>query len=233
MTPKSTANRRFIHGQDDQDDQYHGPGTLLSLCYEMKEAFLARGSQELLVKDRDALNRNNAMEVAGRDINPSTRLDSPGAFSVNESYIALLERICIIAGLEPPSEIMEPASIRVPPKQLLLMSLPQFFSQIDYSTDFFVRRRLEAQIERVYSERSTLMDDAWAICFNTIILLVWGSESWTRGNDTLMSSQFSFPLLQAMRSALDQARFLTTPKLVNVQSLGLLVCISPTLHGPH
>jgi hypothetical protein len=135
----------------------------------------------------------------------------------------LLERICMLASFEPPMEGHEHVPIRLPPKQLLTMALPQFFSQVDYSTDLFVEAHFTANIERIYSRSTSPTDDAWAICCNTVILLVLGSENWTMGNDPLMVTQFAVPLFQAMRAALRQAKFLTTPRLINVQALALLV----------
>ncbi|XXH00818.1 hypothetical protein Hte_007169 [Hypoxylon texense] len=206
------AKRRIIRGQDGQGGLHHGPGTLLSLCQELQDFVLSK-------EHNLQPNQENAIQV----------LNERGGDAVNESNSSdkrteLLERICIIASFETPFDVLEPdrASMRLPPKQLLLMASPQFFSQIDHSTDIFVKARFIAQVEAIYSQALMPTDDAWAICFNTIILLVLGSESWNQGNDGLMASQFALPLFQAMRTALHQARLLTTPKLINVQALALL-----------
>jgi hypothetical protein len=211
-SPASPTSRRIIRGEDEQGDQYHGPGTLVSLCHELKDAVLAK--EDTASPDANTNNTNN-------------KRHSQCSFSSNETYTDLLDRICILASYEPPMEGHEHTPIRLPPKQLLLMALPQFFSQVDYSTDIFVETHFTANIERVYSRSTSPADDAWAICFNTIILLVLGSENWTMGNDPLMVTQFAIPLFQAMRVALRQAKFLTTPRLINVQALALLV--SPSL----
>ena len=136
---------------------------------------------------------------------------------------SILQRMCFIASFEPPFEIPDDMSIQLPPRRLLLMVLPQFFAQVDYSTDIFVKRNLFANVEKVYSRSSSPANDAWAISFYIIILIVFGSEKMTKANDSLISSQFSFPFLHAIRAALHWAPFLTTSKLINVQALALLV----------
>lgn len=141
--------------------------------------------------------------------------------------------IASLESLEPILDGPEQVQLRLPPKQLLLMVLPQFFSQVDYSIDVFVECHLRQNIEHVYSRPPTSANDAWAICFNTIILLVLDSEGSNRGNDPLMASQYSLPFFHAMRTALHQAHFLTTPRLINVQALALLVCSSPPPLIPH
>jgi hypothetical protein len=222
-SPASPMNRRIIRGEDDQGDQYHGPGTLLSLCYELRDAVISKDSTA-------SIDANNSTTMASdkKDDNDNrshflSRHDSGVRFSSNDRCTDLLERICILASFEPPVGGHEHMPIRLPPKQLLLMALPQFFSQVDYSTDIFVEAHFTANIERIYSRSSSPIDDAWAVCFNTIILLALGSENWTMDNDPLMITQFAVPLFQAMRAALRQAKFLTTPRLINVQALSLLV----------
>jgi hypothetical protein len=216
-------SRRIIRGEDDQGDQYHGPGTLLSLCYELRDAVLSKENNAPIDANNSKTMASDKTEDAGSRSHLLSRHDSIASFPSNDRCTDLLERICTLASFEPPIEGHEHMPIRLPPKQLLLMALPQFFSQVDYSTDIFVEAHFTANIERVYSHSSSQTNDAWAICFNTIVLLVLGSENWTMGNDPLMVTQFAVPLFQAMRAALCQAKFLTTPKLINVQALALLV----------
>ncbi|RYP10951.1 hypothetical protein DL765_007954 [Monosporascus sp. GIB2] len=214
---ESLANRRIIRG-----DQYHGPGTLVSLCCELKETILAK---EKMVQPFEKSGSAAPSDVEGidQDNSPSVRNDEQNTIPGGDTCTELLERLCFVASFEPPClDIPEHAAIRLPPKQLLLMVLPQFFSQVDYSTDVFVESHLAANIERVYSQSPTFTDDVWAICFNTIILLVLGSESSLRGSDPLIGSQFLLPFFHAMRAALHQAPFLTTSRLINVQALALL-----------
>jgi hypothetical protein len=221
-SPASPMSRRIIRGEEDQGDQYHGPGTLVSLCHELRDAVLSKDSTAPPDVNSNSNNSSDKVEDSGSQ-NSFSRHNSRSSFSSNERYTDLLERICILASYEPPMEGHDHIPIRLPPKQLLLMALPQFFSQVDYSTDIFVEAHFTANIERIYSRATSPTDDAWAICFNTIILLVLGSENWTMGNDPLMVTQFAVPLFQAMRAALRQAKFLTTPRLINVQALALLV----------
>ncbi|KAI0173498.1 hypothetical protein GGR52DRAFT_388641 [Hypoxylon sp. FL1284] len=220
----TAKKRRVIRNQDGQGGLHHGPGTLLSLCQELQDFMLSKEHGLQPAQEQVTALLNGRGEDASNEIGYSRRRNTQSTISVSDRSAELLERICIIASFATPSDVLEPdhAPVKLPPKQLLLMALPQFFSQIDYSTDIFMEAHFVAQVEVIYSQPLMPTDDAWAICFNTIILLVLGSDSWTRGNDGLMTSQFALPLFQAMRTALHQARLFTTPKLVNVQALALL-----------
>ncbi|GAW13911.1 hypothetical protein ANO14919_033030 [Xylariales sp. No.14919] len=221
-----TVNKVIIRGQDGQEDQYHGPGTLLSLCHEIKDNFVLKEDNMQSPKARSVSNPDGEMEWTSHQNINSTRKNSQSMFSIHEKCTEVLVQICNLASFEPQLEAAEDISIKLPPKQLLLMSLPQFFSQLDYSTDLFVERHLSAQIQRIYSRAPTVADDAWATAFNIIIILVLGSESWAQGNDPLMLSQFALPLFRAVQSAFHQPRLLMTPKLINVQALALLSVVA-------
>ncbi|KAI0432406.1 hypothetical protein F5Y09DRAFT_143871 [Xylaria sp. FL1042] len=218
-----TAKRRIIHSPDGQAGLHHGPGTLLSLCRELQD-FVQEEHSPQPNQEHVIVALNERGEEVASESSSSRRNNAQSISSISDRRTQLLERICIIANFETPYDVLEPdrASMKLPPKQLLLMALPQFFSQRDHSTDIFVEARFMAQLETIYSQTFMPTDDAWAICFNIIILLMLGSESWAGGNDGLIASQFALPLFQAMRTALHQARFLTTPKLINVQALALL-----------
>jgi hypothetical protein len=111
------------------------------------------------------------------------------------------------------------------------MAQTQFFQQTDYATDIFVQSCFWSNVERVYSRPFTPADEAWAICFNTIILIVLGPESSNQDCDSLFGSQFVRPFLLTVRSALSNPRDLMAAKIVNVQALALLVsipCITKT-----
>ncbi|KAF3020672.1 hypothetical protein E8E14_013088 [Neopestalotiopsis sp. 37M] len=152
----------------------------------------------------------------------SSEFKTHSIFSTGDTSSEVLDRLCFSARDESPLKAVENLTIGLPPKQLVLMVLPQFFAQVDYQTDIFVQTHLLAEIERIYSRSAIVATDAWAICFNTIILLVIGPEGWTHGHGPPMVSQFTQPLFQAMRAALNQAHLLTIPKLINVQALALL-----------
>jgi len=132
--------------------------------------------------------------------------------------------MCFEAGIEDSFNLQsDHVTIRLPPKQFLLTIQTQYFQQADYTTDIFVQSCFWSNVERIYSRPFTPADEPWAICLNTIILLVLGSESIAEGNDPLAGSQFAQPFLLTIRTALSNPRVLMAPKLVNIQALALLV----------
>jgi hypothetical protein len=209
---KAASNRHVVRSPDNLGDQYYGPGTLLSLCYNLKDTVLSKQGTEQHPSNEDT----SRGEVGDSVVS-----------AVTGRKAELVSRICSLASpgnFEPTVDTPEEMEIRLPPKQLLLMVLPQFLSQLNYTIDLFVESHLQQNIEHVYSRPPTTANDAWAICFNTIILLVLDSESANAGNAPLMASQYSLPFFHAMRAALHHAHLLTTPRLINVQALALLVC---------
>ncbi|KAI9652382.1 MAG: hypothetical protein M1831_006860 [Alyxoria varia] len=112
--------------------------------------------------------------------------------------------------------------IRLPPKQFLMVVQNQFFQQADSVTDVFVQSAFRANVEHIYSRPVTAADEAWAIIFNTVILLVLGSEVSAGGAEPLIGSQFARPFLVTLRTALSNPRVLMATKLINVQALALL-----------
>ncbi|PGH23594.1 hypothetical protein AJ80_02375 [Polytolypa hystricis UAMH7299] len=145
----------------------------------------------------------------------------------------LLTDMCFEAGLEETFEFQSSwVPIRPPPKQFLMMAQGQFFDQADYATDIFVQSYFWANVERVYGRHIGPVDEAWAICFNVIILLVLGSEMSSQGNDPLVGSQFAQPFLLSVRSALSNPRVLMAPTLINVQALALLSIAAQQYYPP-
>ncbi|KAL1959365.1 hypothetical protein VTO42DRAFT_2168 [Malbranchea cinnamomea] len=200
-TPK---NRHIFRNQASHTDRYHGPCSLFALCKEISG---------LLLPERREHNSAPVKITQGVDGMPQT-----------EAVEDVLGRLCLDAGIDEPYDSqVDYVAVRLPPKQILLMVILQFFEQADYATDIFVRSSFMRHMERVYSQQHTTpADEAWAICFNAIILLVLGSESSTQGSDPLVRTQLAQPFLFTVRTALGNSRLLIVPKLVNVQALALL-----------
>jgi hypothetical protein len=168
--------------------------------------------------------RSSSLRSAKDQLQQSETDDRPAE---NEAFKDLLTRMCFEAGIEDSFHIQsDQVPIRLPPKQFLLTIQTQYFQQADYTTDIFVQSCFWSNVERIYSRPFTPADEAWAICLNTIILLVLGSENTAEGNDPLAGSQFALPFLLTIRTALSNPRVLMAPKLVNIQALALLVSSS-------
>lgn len=196
---------------NDPIDRHHGPCTLLALCNAFSDTILSEQWTPGQSPGKDQLQKSNKQED----------------FAKNEAVKDVLVRMCLEAGIEEPFDLQpNHTPIRLPPKQFLFMIQNQCFQQADYATDIFVQSSFWSNVERIYSQPFTPADKAWAICFNTIILLVLGSEVQIQNNDPLVESQFVLPFLSTVRAALNNPRVLMAPKLINVQALALLVSAS-------
>jgi hypothetical protein len=191
-------------------DRYHGPCSLFALCNEFRDLILSEQRK-----------RDPAQPEEGSQHSQKKQYTMNNDEAVQE----VLARLCLEAGLEESFDLhSDQVPIRLPPKQFLLMAQTQFFQQADYTTDIFVHSSFWSNVDQLYSRPFKPGDEAWAICFNTIILLVLGSATPAqRGNQTLVGSQFALPFLLAVRTALSNPGVLMAPKLINVQALALLV----------
>lgn len=202
------TDRHIVRSSSNLTDRYHGPCTLFALCNEFSDTLLSVQRMQTPTSTNDESQR-------------SKKHNKP---AINDANKDLLDQICLEAGIEESVDLQaDRIPIRLPPKQFLLMAQTQFFQQADYATDIFVQTCFWSNMERVYSKPFTPADEAWAICFNTIILLVLGPESSTQDCDSLIGSQFVRPFLLTVRSALSNPRVLMAAKIVNVQALALLV----------
>lgn len=202
------TDRHIVRSSSNLTDRYHGPSTLFALCNDFCDTLLPVQPTQTPTSATDESQR-------------SKKHHRP---AISDAAKDLLIHICLEAGSEESVDLQaDSIPIRLPPKQFLLMAQTQFFQQADYATDIFVQSSFCSNVERVYSRPFTPADEAWAICFNTIILLVLGPESSSQDCDPLIGSQFVRPFLLTVRSALSNPRVLMVPKLVNVQALVLLV----------
>ena len=100
--------------------------------------------------------------------------------------------------------------------------LDSFLKQADYNTDIFSHQTIYEAVDRVYREPSGPTSEAWALCFNLIILLALGAEHPVRSDDP-----FVRPMLEAAHATARKASFFMSPRLVNVQALALFVSHPP------
>lgn len=203
-TSPPPTDRHIIRSQGDLTDRYHGPATVFALCSQFSDMVLQEQGVE-------AENPHLSQEHS----------------QTTEALKDTLTRMCLEASLEEPFDInANQASIRLPPKQFLLMVQAQFFQHADHATDLFVQSHFCAVVEEIYSRPFTRSDEPWAVTFNTIILLVLGSEISSQSNDPLIRSQFAMPFLTTVRTALSNPNLLMAPRLINCQTLALLVSLS-------
>lgn len=210
MLLRNQTDRYTVRSEGDLIDRYHGPCSLVALCNEFRDlVLLEQRKRDLPRPDDESQNSQKRQRMANND----------------EAVQGLLTRLCLEAGLEEPFDHQsDHMPIRLPPKQFLLMAHTEFFQRSDYTTDLFVHSSFLSNVEQIYSRPFKPSDEAWAVCFNTIILLALGSENSTQhDNDPIAGSQFAVPFLLAVRTALNNPRVLMAPRLINVQALALLV----------
>jgi hypothetical protein len=203
------TDRHIIRSPGDLTDRYHGPATIFALCSQFSDTVL---------HDQNPDGENTQY--------------SPERSQTMEALKDTLTRMCLEASLEEPFDInsTNSASIRLPPKQFLLMVQAQFFQHADHHQDLFVQSHFCAVVEEIYSRPFTPSDEPWAITFNTIILLVLGSEMSSQSSDPLIRSQFAMPFLSTVRTALSNPNLLMAPRLINCQTLALLVSASALIN---
>ena len=213
---KQKRRRQSLHQPADAyavGDRYHEPCTLLALCNELRDLNLET-------------QRSNAM--------PSANAHAFGDdMTRKETANGLLTTLCSMVSTEEHLDLNhEPnnnPAILLPPKQFLVMACAPFFQQEDPAIDLFCESTFWANVDRIYSKPFTSADDAWALCFNNIILLVLGAGQPGFGSDAVMGSQFAMPFISTMRCALSFPKVLIAPKLINVQALALLVSLPLSL----
>lgn len=200
-------NRHIVRNRSNHQDRYHGPCTLFALCKELSGLLLS--------------------EPPGLDIVPVDSTKTARISQEREAIKDVLTRICLDVAMDESLNLQQDyAPIRLPAKQFLMMVITQFFERADYATDIFVQSSFTSHMERIYDRNFSASDEAWAVCFNAIIVLVLGAESPIQGNDMLLGPQFTQPFLFAVRTAISKPQVLMSPNIVNMQALTLLVSVS-------
>lgn len=183
-----------------QIERYHGPWTLVALCRDL-------GAD--LASHADARHHEVIAGLADRMLSELSRIDDDN----------------LNLGAKPG----EPdTGICLPPRQLLSIMLDSFLKQADYSTDIFSRQSIYEAVDRVYLEPSNPASEAWALCFNLVILLTLGAEHPVCSDDP-----FARPMLQAVYATARKQNCFMFPRLVNIQALALMVSQSQIFHPLH
>ncbi|KAH8736557.1 hypothetical protein BGZ61DRAFT_411371 [Ilyonectria robusta] len=191
-------DRHIVRNEAYAIDRYYGPCSLYALCKEFHD---------------DAVFQTSG---AGTPTNND--------FAIR----ILLEQMCVDASKEEHMDIpSEHSGICLPPRQFLNIVIGQFFKNTNYATDLFVRSNFQAQLDRVYGHPLSPVDEAWAVCFNVIVLLAIGKDQTTQNN-----SPFIQPFLQTLKMTVNNPRVFLAPRLVNVQALALLSHIAEQYSPP-
>lgn len=142
----------------------------------------------------------------------------------SNDLLGLLRDLCEKAGgTEPFPTYNDQFPTQLPPKQQAIAAVNYYFKHIDCTTDIFVHKNLLDNLERVFSQPHRPGDDTWAVCLKVIILLVLGMEISTQAGNALFGD-FACSMLPS-RASLISSYLLNTPRLINVQTLILLVSL--------
>ncbi|KAH7134403.1 hypothetical protein EDB81DRAFT_903343 [Dactylonectria macrodidyma] len=197
-------DRHIVRNESYSIDRYHGPCSLFALCKEFHD---------------DAV-----VQAQGLDTPSSSNTNDTNNMTIR----LLVEQMCADASREEHMDIpSEHSGICLPPRQFLNIVIGQFFKNADYATDIFVRSSFQVQLDRVYAYPLDPMDEAWAVCFNVIVLLAIGKDQTTQNN-----SPFVQPFLQTLKMTVNNPCVFLIPRLVNVQALALLSHIAEQYSPP-
>jgi hypothetical protein len=111
--------------------------------------------------------------------------------------------------------------VPLPPKERTLSAIKQFTRCISWETNLFVPDHLASACEQVYGHGHPDTEQ-YAALFNVLVLLAVGQEVAMRHHDTAIGD-FTLSVLPSRTAMLSITDLITTPSLINVQALVLLV----------
>jgi hypothetical protein len=198
------------------------PSLDLGREYLLSGGFLARPDSNLTKLNKP---RHVARDLPGlcEELRSSNTLVSGSISGISqtlllkESVTKLLDELYRVGSTENPICI-EPhdSPIHLPPRELLAMA---FFQSEDTPVDLFQHSVFWTNVERIYSSTFSDRDTAWAVSFCLIILLGLCSQQGENG----LSTDFSKPYRSTVIRSLGSTTLFLTPKLINLQTLALLV----------
>ncbi|KAH8686618.1 hypothetical protein GQ44DRAFT_780951 [Phaeosphaeriaceae sp. PMI808] len=174
----------------------------------------------------------NKIDMADRYHGPSslfvlckrirTHFAAPAKATTSGTHLEdLLQSLCEAAGASDPFSFhTDQPSVHLVPKRQAATAVGHFLQHLDIRTDIFSHSNLLANLECIYSQPPKPGDDAWTSCFKAIALLVLGMELSAQAKNALFGD-FARSFLPS-RAALVNSSLLSTPRLINVQTLILL-----------
>lgn len=141
------------------------------------------------------------------------------------AHLEALQSLCEAVGASDPFSFhTDQASDQLVPKRQAATAVGHFLQHLDIRTDIFSHNNLLSNLERIYSQPPKAGDETWTTCFKVIALLVLGMELSAQAKNALFGD-FARSFLPS-RAALVNSSLLNTPRLINVQTLILLVNIN-------
>jgi hypothetical protein len=208
------------------------PSLDLGREYLLNGGFLARPDSDLTELKKP---HHVARDLPGLcdELRSSITLVSGGISGISQTLLLrdslteLLDELYRVGSTENPICIETHNSpVQPPPRELLAMACASLFQSEDTPLDIFHQSVFWTNVERIYSSTFSDRDTAWAVSFCLIILLGLCSQQGEHG----LSTDFSKPYRSTVIRSLGSTILFLTPKLINLQTLALLVSsVSKTL----
>jgi hypothetical protein len=116
-------------------------------------------------------------------------------------------------------------SLALPPKIILDAMVDLYFTGIHELLPIFNKRNFEANLDAIYSGRTTGSDRAWTLCFNNIVLLSLTPKTLQSMNrQTHMDTGLLKSFIDNSRRGFQGLEDFLQPILCNVQVLITMVC---------
>ena len=196
------------------DKQYYGPSSLMSLiakiCSSLQDC--VKSEEDFCMNDRS---------------------DSSADGSLQECMIMMDGMAKSLEEEKRIDQSSDGRPLSLPPQELLEDFLQIYFDHINWTLPLFHKDTFLQNVRRTY-ELGPEANNAWILCFNSIMLLILnnrapaapknGEDPESILADDTMAADLIKPLHANFKRGLNELQSLLEPSLVNVQALILMVC---------
>ncbi|KAL6721618.1 hypothetical protein ACLMJK_000722 [Lecanora helva] len=157
-------------------------------------------------------------------------LQSPGSSRPQkntESSRQLLESLNDISARDQLDFSHDGLPLVLPPKFILDSTIGPFFSQVHGLMPIFNRQNFDANVEAIYSGKSTGADRAWTMCFNNVVLLTLMPKTiQSHKQHSHMDAGLVKAFIDNFRRGYQHLDEFLRPKLCNIQVLITMVLVA-------
>jgi hypothetical protein len=191
----------------DGSERHFGPTSLVSLMYEMKETVLL----------------------------PLRKTESGNSIA-SDKFSAALAAIELLGSEEGQLDVVpDVSSPAIPPLFILKAMIDPYFDQINPYFPIWSKNEFGKIVTATYTSGETPQNIAHAVCCNSLVLLTLDTESLRSSVNNgsrltlckaALTAELKLNFLSNAKRAITNARSLALPRLVNLQALISLVCIT-------
>ncbi|PYH96176.1 hypothetical protein BO71DRAFT_397418 [Aspergillus ellipticus CBS 707.79] len=211
---EEVTTKQIVETEDSGERVYGYPAALCLFRASQKLLWTALGGYPNMTPMRGAL----AMAADRSSLRPSL---------VRHSEVFPFRGKC----MEPPVT-SDQAPISLPPLAVLEAAIPCYLESINAQIPVFDAGSLHATIQACYQALNVPVNPVWAVCFNSIVLLVWNLEARAAQRlgsaliDPWENKAMTALLFANCRRGLADLERLSQPTLGNVQALILLTLVA-------